>query len=392
MLRIRGVVRVAQHVRNRLRVGLPPADLEPFKQFVAHQVEEIERIIAHHGCAPPDLPPPSRKAYEFLKSIDLNGLPTARAEAPAHPSRTLGLKHIAVNERAVLHSMSGLASGVAPAIERERLRGMIERFVAAVERVCAMNDVTPADLTPPSRRVYSFLKFLAAEANFDAHLEATRRAWHLAQAARREGPPDTPAATVEFTNMAGLARRLARREGLVIRLSEGFIRADDEVLAGLIRAMLFGRSRGLDRIVRDFAVSEDFCDVLLELDLAAEVMAEDGRGECHDLDLLFDRVNGEYFGGRLSRPRLAWSRRLTHRKFGHYECARDRVVMSLTLDDPRVPAFVVEFVLYHEVLHRVHPPRWSGPRRLPHTREFREAEREFTQYHEAREWFGKLAR
>ncbi len=392
MLRIRGIVRVAQHVRNRLRVGLTPGEIEPFRQFVARQVEAIEGILAGHGCAPSDLPPPSRKAYEFLKGVDLDNLPAARGEAPTPSGRTLGLKHIAGNERAVLHEMSGLASGAAPAAGRERLRGTIERLVAAVERVCATNHATPADLTPPSRRVYSFLKFLAAEANFDAHLEATRRAWRLAEAARREGPPDTPAATVEFTNMAGLAQRKTRREGVVIRLSEGFIRADDEVLAGLIRAMLFGRGRALDRLVRDFAAGEDFCDVLLELDLAAEVMAEDGRGECHDLDRLFDRVNGEYFGGCLSRPRLAWTRRLTHRKFGHYECARDRVVLSLTLDAPRVPAFVVEFVLYHEVLHRLHPPRWSGPRCLPHTREFREAERAFPQYREAREWLGKLAR
>ncbi len=43
------------------------------------------------------------------------------------------------------------------------------------------------------------------------------------------------------------------------------------------------------------------------------------KGECFDLDTLFDRLNELYFESALSRPRLGWSRALSSSLLGHYD-------------------------------------------------------------------------
>ncbi|MHC0067977.1 hypothetical protein ACWATR_34660 [Nostoc sp. UIC 10890] len=155
---------------------------------------------------------------------------------------------------------------------------------------------------------------------------------------------------------------------------------------------LVGKSQDNTRLIRSFASTEEYIAVLLELDLIAEVVAENPQGKFYNLNELFDKVNHEYFAASLAKPRLTWSRVNTYRKFGHYESARDRIVMSLTLDDAKVPGFVVEFVLYHELLHKYHGTKWVKGRRMVHTKELRISENQFKSYNEASRWLDKLTR
>jgi predicted metal-dependent hydrolase len=67
-------------------------------------------------------------------------------------------------------------------------------------------------------------------------------------------------------------------------------------------------------------------------------------------------------------------------------------MISATLDSVEVPAFVVDFVVYHELLHKKHGVRWQNGRRAVHTPAFRAEERCFHKYAEADEWIGRLAK
>jgi hypothetical protein len=115
------------------------------------------------------------------------------------------------------------------------------------------------------------------------------------------------------------------------------------------------------------------------------------QGSCYDLDEMFATIDREYFGGKMLKPRLMWSGILSNRKLGHYERTRDRVVLSQMLDARHIPRYVVEFVLYHELLHKHHGIKWVNGRCLAHTPEFRRSEREFRHYQEA-EFFLKSDR
>jgi hypothetical protein len=123
---------------------------------------------------------------------------------------------------------------------------------------------------------------------------------------------------------------------------------------------------------------------------------DDGGGQAaglhHSLEEAFARVNAAYFGGTMQRPALQWSRRFTVRKFGHYDSLRDAVMISASLDRADVAAHVVDFVMYHELLHRKRGTQWNGDRKAVHTPEFLAQERRFARYAEATAFLDRLAR
>ena len=116
------------------------------------------------------------------------------------------------------------------------------------------------------------------------------------------------------------------------------------------------------------------------------------RGQVYDLGRLFDRLNHEYFAGRMTRPGLAWSRHGGRRQVGSYDPIEDRVQISRRLDAPDVPVYVPSFVLYHELLHKWHGIEWSGPRGRVHTAAFRADERRFPAHRAAERYLARLAR
>jgi len=93
----------------------------------------------------------------------------------------------------------------------------------------------------------------------------------------------------------------------------------------------------------------------------------------------------------MPRPHLTWSRVFTGRKFGHYDSIRDTVMISSTLDQRTVEPFVVDFVLYHELLHKAMGARTVNGRRYVHTRDFYAAERRFPRHEEAEKILKRLA-
>lgn len=78
-------------------------------------------------------------------------------------------------------------------------------------------------------------------------------------------------------------------------------------------------------------------------------------------------------------------------KFGHYDFTTDEIQISPMLDTPDVPAFVVDFVMYHELLHKRFGLRWSNGRGAAHTPVFRREERRFERFNEAEAALNRLA-
>lgn len=94
------------------------------------------------------------------------------------------------------------------------------------------------------------------------------------------------------------------------------------------------------------------------------------RGRVHDLDELFGRLNERYFNGSLHKPTLGWSFQASRTRLGHYDAAHDAIVISSIFDKLAVPVLVVEYVLFHEMLHVQHPVQLEGGRRRVHTPAF----------------------
>ena len=113
-------------------------------------------------------------------------------------------------------------------------------------------------------------------------------------------------------------------------------------------------------------------------------------GTAHDLAPMFAAINLEYFGGRLRRPRLGWSARPWRSQFGCFDSSLNQIVMNKRLDHHEVPAYAVEFILYHEMLHVKHPLRAAPCGLQAHTPEFRAEEKRFRHYANARKFLEHL--
>lgn len=111
------------------------------------------------------------------------------------------------------------------------------------------------------------------------------------------------------------------------------------------------------------------------------------QGRHYDLAELKNRVIGRYFPKIDSKIlSVFWSNRVGTRRLGSYEKRSMTIRISPVLDDPNVPQYVLEHVIHHEILHHILPVRRVLGRNRIHSREFKEREREFSEYRAAISW------
>lgn len=115
-----------------------------------------------------------------------------------------------------------------------------------------------------------------------------------------------------------------------------------------------------------------------------------GKGAHFDLDTLFEELNFRYFHGLMARPLLGWSRQVSRTMLGHFDPSHNAIIISRILDNDKVPRLALEYVLFHEMLHLRFPVEHRGARRCVHTKSFKEAEKQFHGWREAKEMLKKL--
>src|SRR5215470_11624660 len=93
-MRIDGLVRFFNHVRSQLQAGLTPGEVEPFKQQVKEIVGDVKAICRRHGMEIDQLPTPSRRAYMFLRDLDLDNLPMREAGEAAAAKTGFRVKNV----------------------------------------------------------------------------------------------------------------------------------------------------------------------------------------------------------------------------------------------------------------------------------------------------------
>lgn len=115
-------------------------------------------------------------------------------------------------------------------------------------------------------------------------------------------------------------------------------------------------------------------------------------GDIYDLNAIFNRLNRQYFASNLRKPTLTWSVKKTYRVLGHYDATHDTIVISRSLDSGDVPPYVVDAVLFHEMLHIKHPTVHHNGRHYNHTPAFRRDEERFEHFEAAERWIERSVR
>ena len=90
------------------------------------------------------------------------------------------------------------------------------------------------------------------------------------------------------------------------------------------------------------------------------------------LEESFNRVNEKYFFGLMERPNLVWHNSI--RRLGSYEYGGDAISISeILLSDMDA----LDYVMYHEMLHKKFKFNSNNGRTCHHSKEFKEMERKF---------------
>lgn len=91
------------------------------------------------------------------------------------------------------------------------------------------------------------------------------------------------------------------------------------------------------------------------------------------LEKSFNEVNEKYFYGLIERPNLVWCNSST--KLGSYEYGTDTIAISRIFENEKNE--ILDYIMYHEILHKKHKFKSKNGRNYYHTREFRKKEKEF---------------
>jgi predicted metal-dependent hydrolase len=221
----------------------------------------------------------------------------------------------------------------------------------------------------------------------------------LFQETHRELRPAVPIPElkIEFFAFANVNNTIRLRQGrLLVRLSDLLEGAPEAVLraiAHILLAKMYRRpiDRGHAARYRKYLASHE---IVRKTHLVRQMRGRkhllSARGHFYDLDSIFEDLNTRFFHGLMARPHMSWSKSKTRRILGHYDPAHNAIIISRVFDHVAMPRYVLEYIVYHEMLHLKHPVKLRGSRRCVHSAEFQAEEKLFPRVAEANAFLKRL--
>jgi hypothetical protein len=186
-----------------------------------------------------------------------------------------------------------------------------------------------------------------------------------------------------------------RAAPLELRIHHSFTEAPEEVLRAV--ALFVESRRGSDRSREALTLIREHFSGHRQAARIRKLVLQP-VGFALDLRDVFAELNERYFEGRLAAG-ITWGkstissrcgrRRSASLQLGSYSYEDRLIRLHRVLDHPDVPRYVVEAVVYHEMLHADMPPEVRGGKRFFHTPEFRRRERQYRNLTRAERWIGE---
>jgi hypothetical protein len=179
-----------------------------------------------------------------------------------------------------------------------------------------------------------------------------------------------------------------KQDGYRLRLHRMFVAAGPRIVRALARYVVHNDRRASTLLGEYIEENQHIIRQQVRMPRKLQLRT---AGRHHDLQAIFDRLNGERFDGKLD-ARITWgpvaSRRRRRRsiKMGSF-AVEDRVIrIHPALDQSGVPEYFVAWIVFHEMLHGKHEVLRKDGRRRFHTPEFLAEERTFADYQRACVW------
>jgi hypothetical protein len=392
-VRIAGLVRAAEMARRELSAPITAERRELLQKRVESNLMAVQRILREERGEISDLPPPSQRAYLFLAGLDWKKLDASNSVTAAigesdrnsvhGPARTISAPAGKIVWRGLGTVLDRAMEALADEIPDNRIESFGHSIVRAsrqIELTIQRESISPDRLSPETRARRGWLAFFSRLDNLKTYIQARQSANRVLDAAAVGSRHYPPPLTIHFRPVRGIYKLRSTRGGAILWLPTPMVTFDEKGFAALA-SLIYDRSGAREDVIGRMT-SDAYQTVRAELESLGGI-AEQSRGAIHDLNASFERVNAGYFGGTMARPTLTWNRTFTGRKFGHYDFVHDTVMVSRTLDASDVPEFVVDFLVFHELLHKFHGLHWVNGRGYAHTSEFQRDERKFLQYVQA---------
>jgi predicted metal-dependent hydrolase len=156
---------------------------------------------------------------------------------------------------------------------------------------------------------------------------------------------------------------------LEIRMSKQFKKVSEEIRIGLIQSLLIKviKPKTMKKVL---TTNMDLYNKFLKnVHIALPKKAE-------SILLLetFNKLNEQYFDGLMEQPSLLWGQ-YSKGKLGEYSYGTDQITISKHLEN--APKTYLEYILYHEMLHKKHKFKHKNGRSTYHTRAFRNDEAKY---------------
>ena len=152
---------------------------------------------------------------------------------------------------------------------------------------------------------------------------------------------------------------------LTFRLSREWQTVDNDIVQGLYQTLM----------LKMFGGKKETFHTNLYHSFLKKVPMYTERGESDGyLVGSFGRVNERLFFGMLEQPTIVWGK-ASRRTLANYSLHTDTITVSTIFKN--APQHLLDYVMYHEMLHKKHQFVARGNRNHFHTPEFRTDERKF---------------
>lgn len=169
------------------------------------------------------------------------------------------------------------------------------------------------------------------------------------------------------------------REMITFNLSRSWKDVDEDIQTGLIQSL----------IIKVLRIKTDKTSEMQLYETFMKGLSKYAKKHTYDpeLEKSFERVNEKMFNGMMDKPNLIFASE-SFNKLGSYEYGTDTVYMSTIFKDLHdEEKRFLDYVLYHELLHKKHTFHIKNGRHHAHTRAFKDEESRFpVSEHELSKW------
>ena len=183
-----------------------------------------------------------------------------------------------------------------------------------------------------------------------------------------------------------------------LRLQEIFFHADKKVLISLFRIISRNRKRGDNERVNRYIEDNPPHQAIQGIPTSLLKDCYGPFGRCFDLQEILNEIMDKYTG-YIEEIHITWRKPSTGRKSVTWASFRDLgkgglIRVNALLDNPRVPRYVIESLVFHEILHFIVPAQVNNKKWDIHSRKFNEIMAKFPHHEKAERWkekyFSKL--